>query len=254
MEKKGVLIPLIFAIAAASIYWAVLTSKERDLTRAYEKGQVIVARVDLPKRTVLKPDLVDVISIPRKFMQQDVYEVRSPSDVKLISNLVTAVRIPKGNQITQSVLMSLSPEAGLSVKVPPGYRGAILGVSNDLLRLLKPGDRVDILVTFDAIMADKKKEKVTATILQNVLVLGVGANLGQGLTRSAAGQKQTQEAAAAAFSEKGSLSLALNPNEAQYLALSQKQGSISVVVRGLGDVEMHPMPMANFRSLFKPGG
>lgn len=251
MEKKGVLIPLVLAIAAASMYWAVLTGKERALVKSYEMGQVIAARTDLPQRTVLKEDLVEVVSIPRKFMEQDAYEVRSPSDIRLISNLVTAIRIPKGNQVTQSALMSLSPEAGLSVKVPPGYRGTILNVDNDLLKLIKPGDRVDVLVTFDAMMADNRKEKVTATILQNVLVLGVGSNLGQGLSASAAKQKQAQDSEAAAFSSRSSISLALNPNEAQYLSLSTKQGEVSVVVRGLGDLEMHPMEMASFRKLFK---
>ncbi|MCX5790177.1 MAG: RcpC/CpaB family pilus assembly protein [Elusimicrobia bacterium] len=117
--------------------------------------------------------------------------------------------------------------------------------------MLKPGDRVDILVTFDAKMADQSKEKVTATILQNVLVLGVGANLGQGLTAKQFGDKQGAEQQQAAFSEKGFLSLALNPNEAQYLALALKQGETTVVLRGLGDVEMHPMEMASFRKLFR---
>jgi len=59
------------------------------------------------------------------------------------------------------------------------------------------------------------------------------------------------EAADQAFSEKAALSLALNPNEAQYLALSAKQGSVDVIVRGLGDVELHPMEIASFKRLIK---
>ena len=47
------------------------------------------------------------------------------------------------------------------------------------------------------------------------------------------------------------VALALNPNEAQYLALAKKQGDTTVVLRGLGDLEMHPMEMASFRKLFK---
>lgn len=251
MEKKGVLLPMLLALIAASIYWWILSNKESELTKAYEEGQVLVAAYDLPARTIIKEDLVQIVKMPRKYMEKDVYEIRNPSDLKLVVNLVTAIRIPKGNQITQSALLALSPEAGLSVKVPPGFRGAILPVENELLNLIKPGDRVDILVTFDAVMADNKKEKVTATILQNVLVLGVGSNLGQGLTADVAKQKATQEAAAQAFSEKGILSLSLNPIEAQYLALSQKNGDVNVVVRGLGDIEVHYMEIASFRKLIK---
>ena len=251
MEKKGMLVPMVLAIAAAAIYWWVLTSKERELAAANEPATVLVAKYDLPARTIMNVDLVETRVIPKMYIEQDAYEVKSQSDIKLVSNLVTAVRVPKGNQITQSSLVSLSPEAGLSVKVPPGYRGCVLPLENDLLRLIKPGDRVDILVTFDAVMGDNRKEKVTATILQNVLVLGVGTNLGQGLSGQQAKAKAAAESADQAFSEKAALSLALNPNEAQYLALSSKQGDVVVVVRGLGDVELHPMEIASFKRLIK---
>lgn len=250
MDKKGVLIPLALAFIAAFLYFAALNSKQQALTQGLEKVRVLVAMQDLPPRTVLKDDLVEVMDIPRLYVAQDAYEVRIAADRKVIQNLVTQIRIPKGNQLTKSALMSLNPKAGLSVKVPPGYRGAILGVSNELLRLLKPGDRVDVLVTFDAQFQDRK-EKVTATILQNVLVLGVGGDLGQGMTAKDAVNQEKQEESAAGFSEKGVLSLALNPREAQYLALSHRLGETTVVVRGLGDLEMHPMEMASFRKLFR---
>lgn len=251
MEKKGVLIPAMLAIGAAFLYLMVLTSKEKALSRDYEMARVLVAKVDIPERTVLKEELVMEAAVPRKYMAQDVFEYKSVSDLKQVNNLVTKVRIPKGNQLTQSSLVPLSPEAGLSTKVPPGYRGAIIPIDTEMQQLVKPGDRVDVLVTFDALMADNRKEKVTATILQNVLVLGVGQNLGQGLTSKQFKEKSGSDQQAAAFSEKGILSLALNPNEAQYLSLAMKQGDLAVILRGLGDTEMHPMEMASFRKLFR---
>lgn len=251
MEKKGVLVPMLLAMGAAIFYLMVLTSKERALSNAYETAQVLVARVDLPERTVLKEDMVEALAVPRKFMQQDAFEIKTPSDMKLINNLVTRTRIPKSNQVTQSALISLSPESGLSVKIPPGYRGAILPIDNEMKALIKPGDRVDVLVTFDALMNDGRKEKVTATILQNVLVIAVGTNLGQGMSAKQFSAMGAKEEKSAAFSEKATIGLALNPNEAQYLALAMKQGEPTVIMRGLGDVEMHPMEMASFRKLFR---
>jgi pilus assembly protein CpaB len=251
MEKKGMLVPVLLALFAAGIYWWVLTSKEREIAAQSEQSTVLVAKFDLPARTIMNVDLVETRTMPKMYLEQDAYEIKSQSDIKLVSNLVTSVRIPKGNQITQSALVSLSPEAGLSVKVPPGYRGCVLPLDNDLLRLIKPGDRIDILVSFDAVLGDNRKEKVTATILQNVLVLGVGTNLGQGLSGAQAKSKAAVEAADQAFSEKSALSIALNPNEAQYLSLSLQQGKIDVVVRGLGDVELHPMEIASFKRLIK---
>jgi len=251
MERKSVMLPLIFALIAALIYWWLLNSKQNALNAQLDRATILVAKFDLPARTVMNVDLVETREVPRQYLEQDSYEIRSQSDIKLVANLVTAVRIPKGNQITQSALTSLSPESGLSVKVPPGYRGCVLPLDNDLIKLLKPGDHIDVLVTFDAVMGDNRKEKVTATILQNVLVLGVGADLGQGMSSAQAKAKEKAASSDQAFSDKMGISLALNPNEAQYLALSQQQGQVSIVVRGLGDVELHPMEIASFKRLVK---
>ena len=184
-------------------------------------------------------------------MQQDAFEIRSPSDISMISNLVTRIRIPQGDQITQSAVISMSAKAGLSVKIPPGYRGAILPINPAMKDLIKPGDHVDVLVTFNAKMADGHKEKVTATILQNLMVLAVGDNMGQGLNAKQAKALNSQQSQLSSLSDKAAVSVALNPDEAQYLALSMKEGEVTVILRGLGDLEMHPMEMASFRKLFK---
>ena len=251
MEKKGVLVPMLLAMGAAVFYLMALTSKESALRGAYETAKVLVARLDIPERTVIKDDQVEVLDIPRKFMQQDAVEIKTQDDMKMLLDKVTRIRVPKGNQLTFSALMAMSPESGLSVKIPPGYRGAILPIDQEMKVLIKPGARVDVLVTFDAMMNDGRKEKVTATILQNVLVIAVGTNLGQGMSAKQFKTLGDKDDKTAAFSEKASVSLALNPNEAQYLALAVKTGDTAVIMRGLGDGEMHPMEMASFRKLFR---
>lgn len=127
------------------------------------------------------------------------------------------------------------PEAVLPYGLVKGYRGTTLPVSGDQALYLKEGDRVDVLVTFDAKTQDKgkeeRKEKVTATILQNVAVLNVSRP-----------EK---------VDDLGAVELLLNPVEAQYAALSIAQGSIHIVLRAVGDVELHPMEMASFRRLIQ---
>lgn len=121
-----------------------------------------------------------------------------------------------------------SPEA----RVLPGYRGVSLPVAGAQALYLVKGDRVDMLVTFEAVMSGDIREKVTATILQNVLVTAV--------------QKPSSAAAP------GVVQLLCNPNEAQYAALSLAQGSNIVLVRrAAGDLEMRPMEIASFRKLIK---
>lgn len=112
-----------------------------------------------------------------------------------------------------------------------GYRGMAVSLPGTQAAFVKKGDRVDVMVTFDAQMKDKAKEKVTATILQDVLVLDV--------------------IKPAKIEDRGVLDVELNPNEAQYLALGIMQGEIQISVRAPGDKEMHPMEMASFRKLFR---
>ncbi len=121
-----------------------------------------------------------------------------------------------------------SPEA----RILPGYRGVSLKVSGSQAVFLESGDRADMLVTFDAIMGSGDKEKVTATILQNVVVVKVFKP--------------------ASPAESGVVQLLCNPNEAQYAALSLAQANNIVLVRrAAGDFEMRPMEIASFRKLFK---
>lgn len=117
------------------------------------------------------------------------------------------------------------------IAVTKGYRAVTLTFSGSQIAFLKKGDRVDVLVTFDAQMTDKAKEKVTATILQNVVVTNVSKP--------------------AKLEERGAVEILVNPNEAQYAALGQMQGELSLSVRAEGDTEMHPMEMASFRKLFR---
>ncbi|MBI5595805.1 MAG: hypothetical protein HY928_06915 [Elusimicrobia bacterium] len=95
---------------------------------------------------------------------------------------------------------------------------------------LRTGDSVDLLAVFDT-RTDKRSEKMCATVLQNIRVLGVEL--------SAAGPG------------KGALILALNPNEAQMAALAMRQSELSVAARNDGDREVYPMEMAGFSKMFR---
>ena len=137
-----------------------------------------------------------------------------------------------GSQAAAQEEQKQAPRAPEGTKgVLPGYRGTSLPVSGHQLMFVNKGDRVDVLVTFEANMKGGHKEKVTATILQNCIVVEV--------------YKPAKP------EEPGVIELLLNPNEAQYAALAQIQGTLHIIVRAVGDTEMHPMEMASFRKLFR---
>jgi Flp pilus assembly protein CpaB len=121
------MIPVVLILLAAGA-WLFVLNKGRALSQSQETAVVLVARGDLPAGAVLNEDLVETREMPRVYLQQDAYEVRSMSDVKLINNLVAAVRIPKGNQITQSCLASQSAKAPANVALPPAQQHYLEGV------------------------------------------------------------------------------------------------------------------------------
>jgi len=111
-----------------------------------------------------------------------------------------------------------------------GYRGISLSLPGYQVAFLNKGDRADVMVTFDAKMTDRK-EKVTATILQNVVVVNV--------------------IHPSKLEENGVVEILVNPNEAQYTALALRQGDVHISARAEGDTEMAAMEMASFTKLFK---
>ena len=111
-----------------------------------------------------------------------------------------------------------------------GYRSVAVLARDYELSGIRPGDRVDVLVVFDATTRERPV-KYAATILQNAMVLGT--------TRTGK------------LDDKGVAYLMLNPIEAQFAALAPRQGELSLILRKPGDREIHPLELSDFRSLFR---
>ncbi len=249
--KKGFLFPLLLAILAAIVYSMIVSRAEKKLNNAKNVKYVFVPTRDIKEREVIKRDFVKTVPVPAAYLQKDAFTYTTDADFKAIENAVARIQIPKGNQISKYAITSLSPEAGLSSKIPVQMRGFVI---NDIpiatASLIKPDDNVDILLTFQATMKNGSQQNVTVTLLQNVKVLGVGADLGQGLDAKTANALKSKDEDASAFSDSTALALALSPRDAQYLALARKEGDISVILRSHGDVTNYLMEIATFEKLF----
>lgn len=249
--KKGILLPLIVAILAAVVYAMIVNSAEKKLNASKNIKQVFVPIRDIKEREVIKRDFIRPVPVPAAYLQKDAFTYTTDADFKAIENAVARVQIPKGNQISKYAVTSLSPEAGLSSKIPIQMRGYVLDVPLSMASMIKPDDNVDVLVTLEAMMKNGSRQRITFTLLQNIKVLGVGANLGQGLDLKAANAMKNKEEDEAAFSDSSALSLALAPRDAQYLALAKEEGTVSVTLRSHGDVATYVIDVATFDKLFQ---
>ena len=61
---------------------------------------------------------------------------------------------------------------------------------------------------------------------------------------------KSKEEDGAAFTDSSTLALSLSPRDAQYLALAQAEGDISVILRSHGDVTNFLIEVATFDKLF----
>ena len=111
------------------------------------------------------------------------------------------------------------------------YRAVAMQFDGWQIGHIRAGDRVDVMATFDTILASGAKRKMTATMFQNVKVMRVER--------------------ACKRTEKGTLVLKLNPLEMQYAFLGPSQADLGVALRNKGDNDVYPMEMATFAKFFR---
>lgn len=124
----------------------------------------------------------------------------------------------------------LFPRSFARELIKEGTRAVSIQVDDYHLGPIRTGDAVDVLAVFDAKKERGAKERVGATLIQNMRILGVER-----------GSAKT----------KGTLRLRANPNEAQYLALASVQAELSISLRKDHDPDIYPMEMATFVKLFR---
>ena len=238
-SKKIVILAVLVGLLGMFFSYYFLKKKESQLLQGMQMKSVLVATKDIPPKTKLTRNFFTVEQIPERYMLPKAVAINKPTDIDRVINKINVVPISAGQQIIMSEIVPPSEEIGLSVNVPPNMRAMILQVNNiDMIDLLKPNDRVDIITVFSAQHATKGKVKVAATILQDVLVVGVSKDLGMvqedvdSFKKKKSGDSDKSKTLAMM-----TVSVALKPEQVQILALAQSQGDIVLSIRSSNDHE-----------------
>lgn len=171
MNSKAFTTSLILAGLAAFMIASYIESRETELVSEYgNMTPVVVAKEDIKELEVIDDRKVAFEKIPEKFQMPGHFR-----RVEDLYNTIAAVPIKKGEQITAPRVTYPGAQSGLSRQISIGKRAFSMQVSEDqaVSRLLKPGDRVDVLSLVDYAAGKKEKLKVK-TVLQDVLVLSTG--------------------------------------------------------------------------------
>lgn len=137
------------------------TPTEPVSTRNQSK-MAVFARVNIPPRTILTPDMLEV---------RPLHEGLQGNFVRDIDNgalgYITRAPIVAGVPIPTSALLGHISQVGIAGALLPGRRAMMVAIANKatLHDLVRIGDRVDILAAVD--------QQESRTIVQNVRVLAV---------------------------------------------------------------------------------
>jgi len=171
--KRGYYIYLLLFLLVFMLSYILLKAREKDALGG-DLEPVVVASRNMREGTWITPALVEVQRVPKRFVQPGAF--RSSEDVL---GMVSASLLRKGEQVLDTKVMYADEGGGISSMVSDGKRGIGVELEGHEMAggLIRPGDHVDVFVTFGT---SRDGEKKTVLLLQDVAILAVG-----GRTRSA---------------------------------------------------------------------
>jgi pilus assembly protein CpaB len=188
MNSRSLLLSLAIGIVAVLMVSTYTDSVEKQYLQMYGAAQpVVVAKVDIEELDLIDDSKVTIINVPEKF--------RMPGYLKRVEevyNTIATVPIKAGEQITLPRITQPGSRTGLSSQISVGKRAYSLNITDGQAvgKLIKPGDRVDILALISYAPGQLEKMQVK-TVLQDILVLSTGYNVTNALP--AIGFKREQD-------------------------------------------------------------
>lgn len=208
----------------------------------------VVASEDIPARTRITADMVEVRAIPAEAAL-----LGSFTESGAVLGLVTRYPIAANEQIgpqkvgaTLADAQTESLDSGLSFVIPQGFRGVAISVteSSAVGGLVVAGDHVDVIALFDKELTGLEK---AVTVVQNVEVLAV-AQVAQEAVPPAI-EEEGEEASATSTGlgvrpleaepqpSARTVTLAVSPEDAQILALVEQNATLWLSLRAYDDDE-----------------
>jgi pilus assembly protein CpaB len=171
MNSRAFTLSLVIASFAMYMGWSYLEGREAKLLEDFEKpSPVVLAKEDIKALDTIDDRMLKIENIPKKFQMPGHFK-----KIEELYNTIASVPIQAGEQITKPRITYPGVQSGLARQISLGKRALSVQVNDmqSVSKLIKPGDRVDVMAMVD--FAGGKKDKVKVkTVLQDVLVLATG--------------------------------------------------------------------------------
>ena len=265
MNNKALTLSLIMAVIAVFFVESYVASIEEDAKKKFgTELLVVVAKRDIKEMETLTELMLEFKLVPKKFLEPAAIssekreeDKETSKSLKGLAGTVAVVPIKKGEQLTYNKITEPNMRTGLATQIAPGRRAISIPVNETtgVSKLVKPGDRVDLIAVIDP--GGGKENKIARTILQDVVVLSIGRyvtnNVARIVEQDAFGGKDRVKSLAEDFSFT-SVTLEVEPNQAQALALVLNNGDNAIVLslRNNDDVDRVLLPGTGVGDLLGP--
>jgi pilus assembly protein CpaB len=223
-----ILISIVFGLLTGYLIFNYLTGVEQAMTNI-EYGEVVVAARDLPAKTLLTKEMVEIKKVPRDYIHPQALTKEDEA-----AGTINTTALVMGEQVLKSkVATKDNVKNGLSYLVPVGKRAVTVAVDDvsGVAGLIRPGDRIDVAAAVN-IPEGQREQPFALVVLQNIQVLAVGKNMEA---------KETQDSK--------TVTLAVTVEESRPLILASSKGSIRLMLRSPADngtVYTAPFKAENF--------
>lgn len=237
------------ALFAAFLLYSYTQEKSKELTKKFGvKQRVVIAAQDINEMETIDESMLQVVEKPVDFV-----EPQAIMDPEQAVGMIALAPIRKDEQVLQTKVTKPSPVTGLSLQVSPSKRAISIPVNeiNGVSKLIKPGDRVDIVSALDVGKGVGQRREVK-TLMQDVVILATGLRIVNELPILY--EKMGKEEFIKSLREDTSfatVTIEASPEEAQDLIylLSTSPGSLFFTLRHPSDHSKKRMPETTIESL-----
>ena len=223
-------VSLLFALVVSSIFYQMTAKGSSRKADNNDLKDIVVAAKPLGVGSTIKPDDVKTTKIPGdQFPKGAFSKVEEVFERPLVSNILVDEPVLEGRLAARGAGIGLAPIIPVGMRAVPVRVNDVSGVAGFVL----PGMRVDVLVTGHP---PNYNGMITSTVLQNILVLSAG----QVLQPDPRGQNINAT----------TVTLLVNPEQAEVLTLSGSEGRIQLVLRNGGDQQIQKTPGHDVSELF----
>lgn len=236
-ETRTLWISVGAGVFAMFLVYSFMQEQKAAIIKPYGgKKNVVIATKDIKELQTIDDTMVELQERPGDFVQPGAVTTAEEA-----VGLVAVAPMRKGEQILSTKLLQPGPETGISLQVQPTKRALAIPIteSTGVARLIRPGDRIDIIAAVDIGKGTAMRREV-ATIMTDIPVLATGISVVNNIPRTLDLDEDSGKIMMTALtgdSKYTSITVEVGTKEAQDLVylMNQGQGNIYFTLKNPND-------------------